>query len=181
MKASYHLGRQPIVNRKGELVAYELLFRSGQQNHAQVTDDFLATAHVIQNAFTQIGLKEVLGSRLGFINVSADLLMSDVLELLPKQQIVLEILETVQITPQIIERCRELRQQGFRLALDDLITLTDEHRALLPYIQYVKLDLLAASTEEIAATVKAGRLPDQAAGRKDRFASTTCLLHGSGF
>lgn len=154
MKASYHLGRQPIVDRKGELVAYELLFRSGQQNHAQVTDDFLATAHVIQNAFTQIGLKEVLGSRLGFINVSADLLMSDVLELLPKQQIVLEILETVQITPQIIERCRELRQQGFRLALDDLITLTDEHRALLPYIQYVKLDLLAASTEEIAATVK---------------------------
>lgn len=155
MEASYHLGRQPIVNRKGELVAYELLFRSGgQQNHAHVTDDFLATAHVIQNAFTQIGLSQVLGSRLGFINVNADLLMSDVLELLPKQQIVLEILETVKITPQIIQRCIELHRQGFQIALDDVIEITPEYKPLLPHIQFIKLDLLAATPAQINKAVK---------------------------
>lgn len=153
MEASYHLGRQPIVNRKGELVAYELLFRSSMQNSAQVTDDFLATAHVIQNAFTQIGLNQVLGHRLGFINVNADLLMSDVLELLPKQQIVLEILETVKITPQIIKRCIELHQQGFLIALDDVIEITPEYKLLLPHIQFIKLDLLAATPAQIDKAV----------------------------
>ena len=155
MEASFHLGRQPIINRKGELVAYELLFRNGDQNSAQVTDDFLATAHVIQNTFTRIGLNEVLGKRLGFINVSADLLLSDVLELLPRQQIVLEILETVELTPQIIERCIALRQQGFQLALDDVVEITPQHKALLPYIQYVKLDLLAATPAQISQAVSA--------------------------
>ncbi len=155
MDANFHLGRQPILDRKGNLVAYELLFRGGNQtNSAEFTDDFLATAHVIQNAFTQFGLEHVLGSRLGFINVSADLLLSDVLELLPHQQVVLEILETVEITPQILERCIALRQRGFLLALDDVIEITENHRALLPHIQFVKLDILAATPGQIQQAVR---------------------------
>lgn len=154
MEASFHLGRQPILDRKGDLIAYELLFRnSGQTNSAQVTDDFLATAHVIQNTFTQFGLDQVLGDRLGFINLNADLLLSDILELLPHRQMVLEILETVEITPQIIERCIELRKKGFQLALDDVIEITPQYKALLPHIQFVKLDLLAASPEQINVAV----------------------------
>lgn len=154
MEANFHLGRQPIVDRNGDLVAYELLFRSGSKtNSAQVTDDFLATVDVIQNAFTQFGLEKVLGDRLGFINLSADLLLSDVLELLPQHQMVLEILETVEITPQIIERCIELRKKGFQLALDDVVEITPEYKALMPHIQYVKLDLLAATSEQIIKAV----------------------------
>ncbi len=155
MPANFHLGRQPIIDRKGDLVAYELLFRGGNQtNHAVFADDFLATAHVIQNTFTQFGLEHVLGNRLGFINVSADLLLSDVLELLPHQQVVLEILETVDITPQILERCIELRKKGFLLALDDVIEITKQHQTLLPYIQFVKIDVLAASSAQIHQAVR---------------------------
>ncbi|MDR3413022.1 MAG: EAL domain-containing protein [Formivibrio sp.] len=154
MDASFHLGRQPILDRKGELVAYELLFRAGNlSNQAEFVDDYLATAHVIQNTFTQFGLEHVLGNRLGFINFSADLLLSDVLELLPCQQVVLEILETVDITPQIIERCIELRQKGFKLALDDVIEITDKQRAILPYVQFVKLDVLAGTLDQIHLSV----------------------------
>lgn len=154
MDDNFHLGRQPILDRNGELVAYELLFRSGSQsNHAEFTDGFLATAHVIQNAFTQFGLEQVLGTRLGFINFSADLLLSDVLELLPSQQVVLEILETVEITPQVLERCIELRSKGFQLALDDVIELNDQHRMLLPHVQFVKIDVLAATPEQIHRAV----------------------------
>jgi len=153
MEAAFHLGRQPIINRHGELVAYELLFRNRHHNQANVTDDFLATAHVIQNAFSQIGLDQVLGEHLGFINIDASLMMSDVLELLPKKQTVLEILETVDITPEIIKRCIELRQKGFLLALDDIIEITPQHKEILPHIQYVKLDLLAATPEQINRAV----------------------------
>ena len=155
MEAQFHLGRQPIVDRNGALVAYELLFRhSNHSNQAHVTDDFLATAQVIQNAFSQFGLDQVLGRSLGFINVSADLLLSDVLELLPHEQMVLEILETVEITPEIVERCIALRNKAFQFALDDITTLSAAHLSILPYIQFVKLDLLAAPREEIEQSVR---------------------------
>lgn len=150
MENNFHLGRQPILNRKGELVAYELLFRSSTHNAARVDDDFHASAHVIQTAFSQFGLEQVLGTRLGFINVSADLLMSDVLELLPCQQIVLEILETVTITPEIVSRCKELAAKGFKLAVDDIVSPDQEQLALLPYVQYVKIDVLAVSETQLA-------------------------------
>lgn len=156
MDISFHLGRQPILDRNNQLVAYELLFRHADGiNQAMVTDDFLATAHVIQNTFTQFGLDKVLGKRLGFINVNADLLLSDVLELLPAQQVVLEILETVEITPRIIDRCIELRGMGFQLALDDIVDIGPQHHAILPHIQYVKLDLLGSTSWQISRAVQA--------------------------
>jgi c-di-GMP-related signal transduction protein len=155
MQNSYHLGRQPILNRQQELVAYELLFRnSNQRNEAVVPDDFLATLDVIQHAFSTLGASSVLGDKLGFINVSADLLMSDVLELLPPQQVVLEILETVEITPAIIERCLALKKKGFKLALDDIIHLDDTQRTLLPHLSFAKLEVMGMESAQMSALIK---------------------------
>jgi c-di-GMP-related signal transduction protein len=155
MQNSYYLGRQPILNRQQELVAYELLFRnSSQRNEAIVPDDFLATLDVIQHAFSTLGASSVLGDKLGFINVSADLLMSDVLELLPPQQVVLEILETVEITPEIIERCLALKKKGFKLALDDIIHLDDKQRALLPHLSFAKLEVMNMESAQMSALIK---------------------------
>ncbi len=155
MQNSYHLGRQPILNRQQELVAYELLFRnSSQRNEAIVPDDFLATLDVIQHAFSTLGASSVLGDKLGFINVSADLLMSDVLELLPPQQVVLEILETVEITPTIIERCLALKKKGFKLALDDIIHLDDTQRTLLPHLSFAKLEVMGMESAQMSALIK---------------------------
>jgi c-di-GMP-related signal transduction protein len=155
MQNSYHLGRQPILNRQQELVAYELLFRnSSQRNEAIVPDDFLATLDVIQHAFSTLGASSVLGDKLGFINVSADLLMSDVLELLPPQQVVLEVLETVEITPAIIERCLALKKKGFKLALDDIIHLDDTQRALLPHLSFAKLEVMGMESAQMSTLIK---------------------------
>lgn len=151
MQNSYHLGRQPILNRRQELVAYELLFRNSHRNEATIPDDFLATLDVIQHAFSTLGTSSVLGDKLGFINVSADLLMSDVLELLPPRQVVLEILETVEITPQIVERCLALKKKGFQLALDDVISLNPSQHSLLPHISFVKLEVLGMASAEMSA------------------------------
>ncbi|AZN35299.1 EAL and HDOD domain-containing protein [Iodobacter ciconiae] len=155
MQNSYYLGRQPILNRQQELVAYELLFRSSsQRNEAIVPDDFLATLDVIQHAFSTVGTSSVLGDKLGFINVSADLLMSDVLELLPPQQVVLEILETVDITPAIIERCLALKKKGFKLALDDIIHLDDTQKALLPHLNFAKLEVIDMDSSQMSALIR---------------------------
>src|SRR4029453_2908513 len=110
------LGRQPIVDYRRRIVGYELLFRSGRDLAANVTDDVLATSAVITQAMGSFGIGAALGKHAGFINVSRDLLMSDALELLPRHRIVLELLETTRIDDPVIARCRELKAKGFRWA-----------------------------------------------------------------
>ena len=151
----FFLGRQAIVGRQRELFAYELLFRTSQHNAAAVTDDVAASAAVMQHAFTGLGLQAVLEDKLGFINLSEPLLMSEVIEVLPRERVVLEILETVALTPAVIERCRALKAAGYRLALDDVIGFTPAQQAILPLLEVVKLDVLAMPPEQTAALVKA--------------------------
>ncbi|SFZ74202.1 EAL and HDOD domain-containing protein [Chitinimonas taiwanensis] len=151
----FFLGRQAIVGRQRELFAYELLFRTSQHNAAAVTDDVAASAAVMQHAFTGLGLQAVLEDKLGFINLSEPLLMSEVIEVLPRERVVLEILETVALTPAVIERCRALKATGYRLALDDVIGFTPAQQAILPLLEVVKLDVLAMPPEQTAALVKA--------------------------
>jgi EAL and modified HD-GYP domain-containing signal transduction protein len=146
------LGRQPILDRDQRIVAYELLFRSANTANVSVTDDMQATASVIHHAFSEMGVQAVLGTQLGFINISADMLLSDMMELLPKSQVVLELLETIQITEEVIERCRELKQQGFMLALDDFV-YDDSYLPLLALVDIVKIDLLLHSREELQTVV----------------------------
>ncbi|MHB1214026.1 MAG: EAL and HDOD domain-containing protein [Thiobacillus sp.] len=146
------LGRQPIIDRDQRIVAYELLFRTGNTAGVTVTDDMQATASVIQHAFSDMGMQAVLGTQLGFINVSADMLLSEMVELLPKSQVVLELLETIIITDAVIERCRILKQQGFTLALDDFV-FHDRYRPLLTLVDIVKVDLLQHDQSELQMAI----------------------------
>jgi EAL and modified HD-GYP domain-containing signal transduction protein len=145
----FFLGRQPIIGRQRELVAYELLFRSNNINAAAIIDDVAASAAVIQHAFSDLGMAAALGDKQGFINVSERLLMNEAIEMLPPERIALEILETVRITPAIVARCRQLKELGYRLALDDVIAITPESRSLLPMINVVKVDLLGIREADI--------------------------------
>jgi len=146
----FFLGRQPIVGRKRDLVAYELLFRASAENTAMVRDDVAASAAAIQHAFCDLGIEAALGGKLGFINLSEGLLMSDTIEMLPKERVVLEILETVRIAPHIIARCRDLRAAGYRLALDDVTAPFAAQDQMLPLMNIVKLDVLGMAQPRIA-------------------------------
>ena len=150
----FFLGRQPIVDRNRQLVAYELLFRTSKNNSATIFDDVAASATVIQSAFSDLGLQPALGDKQGFINLPASLLMSDVVEMLPQDRVVLEILETVQLTPSVVARCQQLRAAGYILALDDVVDLTEANKAVLPLVKMVKLDLLALRQEEVIDLVR---------------------------
>jgi c-di-GMP-related signal transduction protein len=147
----FFLGRQPIVGRSRELVAYELLFRSSRANAAVILDDAYATANVIKHAFSDLGIESALGDRKGFINFDERLLMSDVIETLPKDRIVLELLEHVPMTPPVIERCQALRRAGYALCLDDVVELSDGLKAVMPYISFVKVDVSVLKEPQITA------------------------------
>lgn len=156
---SFFLGRQPILDRRQNTVAYELLFRAGFTAEAAVADDVAATSSVIAHAFGALGIDAVLGQCRGFINFDAGLLMSDVVELLPAERTVVELLETIDIDSAVIDRCRSLRRQGFQLALDDVTQLDAGREQVLPLIDVVKVDIPATPTDEVAALVNRLRRP----------------------
>ncbi|ABE30064.1 Putative diguanylate phosphodiesterase (EAL domain) [Paraburkholderia xenovorans LB400] len=137
-----YLGRQPILDRDGALNAYELLFRAGAHNYAEVTDDAQATAQVVARAIGGIGVPTVLGRHRGFVNIDRALLFNDIVHLMPPGRFVLEILETVEFDAPLCRRLGELRRAGFQVALDDISELSDELGAALPYADIVKIDFL---------------------------------------
>ena len=149
--SSRYLGRQAIVDRQQQLVAYELLFRSSPANFALVRDDLRASAEVLRNAFGELGNVDVLGQFPGFINASADLLQDSILDQLPAERLVLEILETVAVTDDLLRRMAQLRARGFRLALDDVIHLGADQKAMLPLVDIVKVDVAAVEAERLPA------------------------------
>jgi len=137
-----YLGRQPILDRQQKIVAYELLFRHHRDaTTAQITDEHDASATVLASTLCDIGAKWVLGDKPAFLNVSASILLgSGVIELLPTDRIVLELLESVQPTPQVLARCQYLRSKGFRFALDDFV-LNELSAQFLPIASYIKIDI----------------------------------------
>jgi len=148
------LARQPILDPAQKIVAYELLFRGSQANFAQIDNELHATAHVMMSLFNEMGLQSVLGKERGFINVDAEMLMSDMIHLLPHDQIVIELLETIVITPPILARCRQLKEEGFSLALDDFAVMQEQYRELLPMIDIIKVDLMQVPSGTLAQTIK---------------------------
>jgi EAL and modified HD-GYP domain-containing signal transduction protein len=148
------LGRQPILDRSQSIAAYELLFRSGHLEGATFEDDVFASTTVINHAFTELGVEAVLGKHPGFINLSAALLMSDVIELLPRGKVVLEILETVKVSSALITRCTELKARGYVLALDDFVGHEREFTPLLDVVDIVKVDVHRLTPEALESVTK---------------------------
>jgi len=145
----FFLARQPILNRQQCIVAYELLFRNAAAGPANVVNDLAATASVIAHV-SEIGMGKVIGCTRAFINVDATVLMSDIVKMLPQQQIVLELLETVAATPQVLGCIRDLAAQGFVFALDDVVSDTTDIQQFLPFVEIVKIDVLDMPLQQLA-------------------------------
>ena len=145
----FFLARQPILGRDQHMVAYELLFRAaGEHDDARLTDGAAATAAVISHA-SQLGLEQVVGSNLAFVNVDEVVLMDDYVRFLPPHKVILEILETVKPTEPLLARVAELKELGFKFALDDVIDHSEEVEKLLGLVDVVKIDLQGVTPETL--------------------------------
>ncbi len=148
------LGKLPILDRNQNLVAYELLFRSGNHANVNITDNSSASANVIIDTYGQLGIENVFGDRRGFIKVDAELLMSDAICLLPKNHVVLEILRSLEITEKIIQRCIELKQKGYQFAIANVDKLFDKYEQLLPVVNVVRIDVNILDKDTLNKTIK---------------------------
>ena len=141
------VGRQPILDRQQRTVAYELLFRSGLVNAFDGSDGRAATRAVVSNTFLTIGCEQVLGGKRGFINFPRACLVGDSPLLLPRDRIVVEVLEDVPPDDEVLAACRRLKQAGYIIALDDVV-IPENTTPFLEYAQIVKLELPAMSALE---------------------------------
>jgi len=158
MSKDAFIARQPILDSKGSLVAYELLFRKRQgDTQCSIIDDMQATAQVLDNAINNIGITNLIGNHKAFVNCSYDLLISDILYILDPKIFVLEILEAVQIDDKIIEAVKNFREKGYTIAIDDFVPSIDEFKRILPLLPFtniVKLEYPQIPLGDIEKTVK---------------------------
>lgn len=151
----YFLGRQPILDIKQDIFAYEILFRESTVNYAKVIDNKKATFTALINLFEKFGIKNVIGDHLGFLNLDDKLIRQEFVELIPKEKFVIEILEHSDITDEFIDRVKSLHDKGYVFALDDF-TYRDSYikfKPLFNYVSFIKVDVKLTKKNEIVEKI----------------------------
>ena len=135
------VGRQPIYNRQLKVIGYELLFRSYSGGTAEFLDGDSATSQVILNTFMEIGLEQLVGSGLAFINLTRGFFLDKLPLPMLEEKVVIEVLENITIDDEFIEAVQFLSDRGYQIALDDVVN-PDDVEPLLDIADIVKVDLM---------------------------------------
>src|SRR4051812_16283437 len=141
------VARQAIFDRKQNVYAYELLFRSSTTDEFDGSEASLATSQVIANTVFSIGLDNMLSGKRAFINFGRHLLLGDWTTMLPAASVVIEVLESVEPDSEVLDACRNLRAQGYLVALDDFVC-HPRFDSLTSLTDLIKIDMRLTSRAE---------------------------------
>ena len=147
------VARQPIYNKSNILIGYELLYRAGDTDVAEFTDGKVASSEVILNSFMNVGLDGLVGSAKAFINIPEELVIDESFSPMFENQTVLEILEDIIPTAEVVAGVKRLKEQGYGIALDDF-KYTPEHEPLLELTDYVKIDVVEFDMDKVVQQLK---------------------------
>lgn len=134
---SNFIGRQPIVNERGALFAYDLLSSGNSHEHA--------TALLVNSLHSVFGSDRILGKRAGLIRVDRQFILRGMVNLLPKEKVIYALIEESEVDDEMCGRLRELREQGYRFALNDCaynVENIEKFSPLFPYLEFLKIDML---------------------------------------
>jgi len=134
-----YAARQPIFNRNHSIYGYELLYRSSSNNYYDGIDDSDSTAILLINSLLVMNLKDLTDDSRGFINFSDILIKKEIPFLLPKENVVIEILERVDISPSLIDALKKLKSSGYILALDDFV-FSESYIPLIELADIIKVE-----------------------------------------
>ncbi|MBN2341521.1 MAG: HDOD domain-containing protein [Deltaproteobacteria bacterium] len=144
------IARQPIFNQKKQVVAYELLFRNGVQNSAMLqttADGNAATSNVMTNALTLFGLENITKGKKAFINMTRDVLISQVPLAFDSSSLVIEILEDVPADIDVVSVLSHYKTSGYSIAMDDVVA-NESRDALVVLADIIKIDFMLTSETE---------------------------------
>lgn len=147
------VGRQPILDRDQRAFGHELLYRSADGGGPAGVDGDRMTSRVVLDAFLEIGIERVVGDGLAFVNVTREFLLDDDPPPLPRERVVLEILEDAVIDEELIGAVRSWRERGFTIALDDFV-YDPRWEPLLPLASVIKIEVPALDEAGLAEHVR---------------------------
>ena len=147
------IARQPIFDLHQKIYGYELLFRSSFDNFFRHPDPNQASSKVLADSFFLMGIQLLTGGKRAFINITREMLVQDYLFLIPKDRVVVEVLETVTPDAEVVAACRKLKRAGYLLALDDF-TWGESWEPLVQLADFMKIDFLSAGKEERESLIR---------------------------
>ncbi|OUL58527.1 EAL and HDOD domain-containing protein [Pseudoalteromonas ulvae] len=144
----FYAARQPILDNEKNLYAYELLFRDGLDNVFPDVDGHEATTKLIAGSQFEFGLEDMTANKPAFINFTLETLLKGYATMCDPEQVVVEILETVQPGKRLLAIVKDLKEKGYTIALDDYIH-NPVWRHFYPYVDIIKIDFQVLSADEI--------------------------------
>ncbi|MBC3766912.1 EAL and HDOD domain-containing protein [Neptunicella marina] len=148
-----YVARQPIMDSDQNVFAYELLFRDGQNNCFPDIQPDEATSKILANNHLTLGLEDIACHKRSFINFHREALLNDFTSLLDPEHVVVELVETVPATDDVLAACQKIKNQGYKLALDDY-SFDPRWDKFLPLVDIVKVDTYLSDYQTIAAKVE---------------------------
>jgi c-di-GMP-related signal transduction protein len=142
------VARQPIFDRNRQVWGYELLFRSGAgQTNFDGTEASSATRQVISNSMLAIGLDTLLQGKQALINFGREMVLQDWYPSLPKESTIIELTEDIEPDGEIIAAVRGMREQGYRIALDDFQS-SPQMEPLIQMANMIKVEMKTPKAEQ---------------------------------
>jgi c-di-GMP-related signal transduction protein len=146
------VARQPIFDKNKSIFAYELLFRTGLLNAFPDIDGNTATSNLLSSSFFTIGIEKIAAGKKVFINFTEQLILKETPHLFPKEKLVVEILEDIEPSDAIVAACRELKEQGYEIALDDFV-YSRRFDSLIALSDIIKIDFRLTPAAKIREMV----------------------------
>ena len=143
--------RQPILAADETVFGYKLLFRTDVVSHFSAHVEEGAARRTIDMS-TLLGLDVLCDHRLAFIGCDREILLEQGLAFLPANRVVAEIERGVEVDDAMVEACCELKNAGYRIALDGF-TADDPRQAIVHLADYLKVDLKNGAWELIPELV----------------------------
>lgn len=143
-----YVARQAIYNKAKQVFGYELLFRDGIKNCFPDVDPDEATSSMLAGSHLSVGVEAITHNKVAFINFHTDTIINRFPSTLDPLNVVIEIIETVKVTPELIEACKQIKKQGYRIALDDY-DFSPHWEGLMQYVDYIKLEVEMVNLDDI--------------------------------
>ncbi len=148
------VARQPIFNRNKEVIAYELLYRDSPANFFNTSvSSSKATSILLANSYFTMGINNLIEDKRAFINFDKVLINNSIPLLLDKNNVVVEILETVVPDAEFIIKVKELKKNGYLIALDDF-PIDYPYPELIEMADIIKVDFMQSSRSEIKEIIE---------------------------
>jgi EAL and modified HD-GYP domain-containing signal transduction protein len=147
-----YVARQAILDVNKELYSYELLFRDGEKNCFPDISPDEATSKILTDSHLDLGLDDISEGKPAFINFHQDTLLHRFPTSLDPKSVVIEVVETVKPTPELVSACKSIKKMGYTIALDDH-DFDPQWDVLLPYTDIIKVDIVECDEQTLVDNI----------------------------